>query len=113
MQLNDKIYDTLKWVVIIFLPATSAAYFALSSIWLELPDPEKVVGTLAVITTFLGAILGISTASYNKSDAKFDGVMHVDTSDPEKDLFTFELYAAPEGFPDKDTLTFKVSNNSP
>ena len=112
MQLNNKLYDNLKWITLILLPAMSAAYFSLSSV-LNLPAAEQVVGTIAVVTTFLGAVLGLSTQSYNKSDQKFDGVMHVDTSDPEKDLFTFELYQAPDGFPDKDQLTFKVSKNSP
>ena len=112
MQLNNKLYDNLKWITLILLPATSAAYFSLSSV-LNLPAAEQVVGTIAVVTTFLGAVLGLSTQSYNNSDQKFDGVMRVDTSDPEKDLFTFELYQAPDGFPDKDQLTFKVSKNSP
>lgn len=112
MQLNNKVYDTLKWITMILLPAISAAYFSLSAV-LDLPAADKVVGTIAVVITFLGALLGISTQSYNNSDAKFDGMMHVDTSDPQKDLFTFELYEAPEGFPEKDTLTFKVSKDSP
>lgn len=112
MQLNNKIYDVLKWVTMIFLPAFSAAYFALGGIW-GFPYVEQIVGTIAVVITFLGAMLKISTSSYNNSDQKFDGVMHVDTSDPEKDLFSFELYQSPEGFPEKDQLTFKVSKNSP
>lgn len=112
MQLNNKVYDFLKWITMIFLPAISAAYFALSGLW-GLPEPERVIGTIAVIITFLGAMLKISTASYDNSDAKFDGVMHVDSTDSEKDVFTFELYQAPEGFPDKDSLTFKVSKDSP
>lgn len=112
MQLNNKVYDNLKWITLILLPAVSAAYFGLSNV-LSLPAAEQVVGTIAVIITFLGAVLGLSTQSYNTSDSKFDGVMHVDTSDPQKDLFTFELYEAPEGFPEKDTLTFKVSKDTP
>lgn len=112
MQLNNKVYDICKWITMILLPAISAAYFTLAQL-LHLPGSEEVVGVIAIIITFMGAILGLSTQSYNNSDQKFDGVMHVDTSDPEKDLFTFELYQAPDGFPDKDQLTFKVSKNSP
>lgn len=112
MQLNNKVYDTLKWVTLIFIPAVSAAYFGLSGV-LDLPVPEKVVGTLAVLATFLGAILGISTQGYNNSDAKYDGVMRVNTNNPDKDVFTFELYQSPEDFPDKESLTFKVSKDSP
>lgn len=112
MQLDNKVYDTLKWITMILLPALSAAYFALSDL-LGLPYADKVTGVIVILITFLGAVLKVSTSSYNNSEQKFDGVMHVDTSDPEKDLFTFELYESPEGFPEKDQLTFKVSKTSP
>lgn len=65
MKLPDRIYDVLKWLVMIVLPATSTLYFALSGIW-GWPYAEEVVGTLAAITTFLGALLGISAAQYKK-----------------------------------------------
>ena len=62
MKLNDKVYDTLKWIV---MPALSALYWGLSGIWGWL-YAEQVVGTVAVVTTFLGALLGISTAQYKR-----------------------------------------------
>ena len=65
MKLPDKIYDVLKWIVMICLPALSTLYFALAGIW-NLPMAEQIVGTIAAITTFLGVLLGISTAQYNK-----------------------------------------------
>lgn len=64
-MLTNKTYDILKWIAQIVLPALGALYFGLSSIW-GLPFGEEVVGTIAVIDTFLGALLGISTAQYNK-----------------------------------------------
>ena len=33
MKLSDKVYDTLKWIVTIVLPALSALYWGLSGIW--------------------------------------------------------------------------------
>lgn len=66
-MLSNKTYDVLKWIAQIVLPALGALYFGLSSIW-GLPYGEEVVGTIAVIDTFLGALLGISTAQYNKSN---------------------------------------------
>ena len=63
--MSNKVYNTLKWVVMIVLPAISTLYFALSGIW-GFPYAEEVVGTIAAITTFLGAILGISNVQYNK-----------------------------------------------
>lgn len=65
MKLPDKVYDVLKWIVMICLPAISTLYFALAGIW-GFPYAEQIVGTLAAITTFLGVLLGISTAQYNK-----------------------------------------------
>lgn len=49
----------------VFLPALGTLYFALAGIW-NLPCGEQVVGTIAAIDTFMGVILGISSANYNK-----------------------------------------------
>ncbi len=65
MKLPDKIYDILKWVVMICIPAITTAYVGLSAVW-GWPYAEEVAKTSAVICTLLGALLGISTAQYNK-----------------------------------------------
>ncbi len=62
--MSNKVYDILKWVAQIGIPAIATLYFALAQIW-GFPYAEQIVGTLAAIDTFLGAILGISTAKYN------------------------------------------------
>lgn len=62
---KNKTYDTLKYIAQIILPAIGTLYFALASIW-GLPYGEQIVGTITAIDAFLGAILGISTAQYNK-----------------------------------------------
>lgn len=61
---SDNVYNVLKWVVMILLPALGAGYFALGGIW-NLPYPEEVLGTIMVVTSFLGALIGVSTAQYN------------------------------------------------
>ena len=63
--MNNKTYDTLKWIAQYLLPALGALYFALAGIW-GLPYGEQIVGTIVAVDTFLGVILGISTAQYNK-----------------------------------------------
>lgn len=63
--LSNQLYDAVKWIAQIFLPAVGTLYFSLAVV-LMLPYPEQVVGTLAAVDVFLGAILGISTAVYNK-----------------------------------------------
>ena len=67
MKMSNKAYDILKWIAMIVLPAVGTLYFALASIW-GLPYGEQIVGTITAIDTFLGAILGISTAQYNKTN---------------------------------------------
>ena len=63
--MSNKVYDTLKWIAMYLLPAFGTLYFALAGIW-GLPYGEQIVGTITAIDTFLGVILGISTAQYNK-----------------------------------------------
>ena len=63
--MSNKTYDTLKWIALVFLPALASFIFALSAIW-NIPYGEQIQGTIIVIDTFLGALLGISTLKYNK-----------------------------------------------
>lgn len=64
-MLPNKVYDVLKWIAQLFLPALGTLYFALSAIW-GLPYGEQIVGTVTAVDTFLGVILGISSSKYNK-----------------------------------------------
>lgn len=67
MKLSNKVYDVLKWIATIVLPAAGTLYFALAGIW-GFPHGEAIVGTITAVDTFLGVILGLSTAQYNKSN---------------------------------------------
>lgn len=66
--MSNKTYDILKWVAQYLLPALATLYFAVAKIW-GLPYGEEVVGTITAIDTFLGVLLGISTANYNKQNS--------------------------------------------
>lgn len=68
MNMSNKMYDTLKWIAQYLLPAISALYAGLAQIW-NLPYGVEIAGTVAAIDTFLGVMLGISTAQYNKAQA--------------------------------------------
>lgn len=74
--LSNSAYDTLKNIAQIYLPAAGTLYFTVAQIW-HLPGAEEVVGTIVAVDTFLGVILGFSTKTYNNSDGKFDGQIHV------------------------------------
>ena len=68
MKMTNKMYDILKWIAQYFLPAIGTLYFALAGIW-GLPYGEQVVGTITAVDTFLGVLLGISSAQYNKASS--------------------------------------------
>ena len=66
-MMSNKTYDILKWIAQLLLPALGTLYFALASIW-GFPYGEQIVGTITALDTFLGVILGISTAQYNRAN---------------------------------------------
>lgn len=66
MTISNKAYDILKWIAQYLLPAAGTLYFAIAGIW-GLPYAEQVVGTVTAVDTFLGVILGVSAAKYNKA----------------------------------------------
>lgn len=72
MKISNKVYDILKYIAQICLPALGTLYFALASIW-GLPYGEQIVGTITAIDCFLGALLRISTSAYNKQKGADDG----------------------------------------
>lgn len=61
--MSDKLYDKLKWVAQILLPALGVLYFALAGIW-DFPYGEEIVGTITAVDAFLGVVLGISSKQY-------------------------------------------------
>ena len=70
--MSDKLYNVLKYIALIALPAVGTLYAALAGIW-GFPYGEQVVGTIRAVDTFMGVLLGISTASYNKKNATSTG----------------------------------------
>lgn len=67
-KMSNKVYDVLKIVVMIGLPALATFYSALAGIW-GWPYGEQIVGTISATTVFLGAFLKISSDKYNKENS--------------------------------------------
>lgn len=65
MKLKNEVYDVLKWVVTILLPALGVLYAALGAFW-PLPAVQAVVGSLAAVAVFLGTLINRSTKAYNQ-----------------------------------------------
>lgn len=63
--MSNKVYDVLKWVALVGLPALTTLWLTLANIW-GFPYAEAIGATLAAITAFLGAVLGISSINYAK-----------------------------------------------
>jgi uncharacterized membrane protein YfcA len=65
MKLSDTLYTWLKWITLICIPALATFYVALSGVW-GWPYADEVAKTATAACTLLGALLGISTATYYK-----------------------------------------------
>lgn len=66
-DMSNKVYDILKTISLMCLPAIATLYAVLAGIW-NLPFPEQIPATITAINACLGAFLGISSAKYNKTE---------------------------------------------
>ena len=98
---NDT-YNRIKWVAQYFLPALGTLCYLVCGIW-NIPIGSQIVGTIVALDTALGVLLGISSANYSG-----DGVMIVDTSNPERDIYRMELNDPVDNLANKSDVTFKV-----
>lgn len=107
MILSDKWHKRLMFVAQILLPALGTLYFGLAAIW-NLPAPEKIIGSITVVDTFLGVLLGISTNAYTKSDSRYAGSLNV-MDGVDKKVYTLELNVQPEELEKNKEAIFKVT----
>lgn len=64
--MSNKVYDILKWVAIICLPALSAFISVIGKIW-GFPDLALMISqTITAVAVLLGALLGVSALQYKK-----------------------------------------------
>ena len=65
--MSNKIYDILKFIAQIVLPAIATFYVTIANIW-NLPFGEQISGTIMAVDTLLGAVLMISSSNYKKGE---------------------------------------------
>ena len=65
--MSNKVYDVLKWVALIALPALSTLYTVLSELW-KFPYSKEISGTISAIGVFLGTLLQVSSAKYHSEN---------------------------------------------
>ena len=68
MKLSDSVYNILKWLVLVCIPALTTAYVGLDSVF-GWGYADTVAKVSAIVCTLIGALIGISTAEYNKTKA--------------------------------------------
>lgn len=68
--LPDKVYVILKWVLSVAVAPTIALITGLGQLYGF--DTFKVVETISLVATFLGALFGISVHLYGKGDKDAD-----------------------------------------
>jgi len=64
---NSKVYDTLKWIGGVVLPALATLWLGLAKLW-GFPYSYEIAGTITLVDAFLGALLGISSITYAKAN---------------------------------------------
>ena len=67
MKMSNKVYDVLKWIALVVLPALAILYGSLAGIW-NLPYAEQIPDTITAVDLFLGVLLGVSSATYKKAN---------------------------------------------
>lgn len=65
MKFNDTFYSILKWFSLVCLPAAATLYNIIAVLW-NLPYASEISKTVIAVSAFLGALIGVSTAEYNK-----------------------------------------------
>ena len=72
--MGNTLYNTLKWIALIFLPFLGAVYFGLGQIW-DLPKVEEVVGSVTVLETALGLLLRKAAVDFGAAKTIGDAIV--------------------------------------
>lgn len=68
-MMSNKLYDVLKWIAMLVLPALALLIKTVFTIW-NIPYGNEISATIVAINAFLGAILGISNTIYYKKQSE-------------------------------------------
>ena len=65
--MSNKVYDVLKWIALVALDAVGLLYKTIATIW-SLPVGDEVLATCTALSVFIGALIGVSSVQYKKSE---------------------------------------------
>lgn len=101
------VYDVLKWVALVLLPALATFYFYMAGVW-NWPYAGQVVASITAVNTLLGAILGISSSVYKNSDQRFDGTLNILKTDTSL-VNQLDIQTDPSQLGNQKALTLRVN----
>ena len=111
MKLSQATYDTLQWVVRVFIPLFVTFYVGLAQ-FVEVPAPAKVAGVLGLVAVFLGGLLTKSSSDFKKNNEPHAGYLQQTGFDPttgNPDL-ALTLTKLPQDLVGKKTITLAVDS---
>lgn len=74
--MTNKIYDILKYLAQVGLPALAVFLATVLPLWGADQDlSSRIAVTVTAVNTLLGALLFLSKKKYDNSDARFDGTI--------------------------------------
>lgn len=65
MKLPDKVYEFLKWLLLIVIPAAVTLLSGLGTVF-EF-DTTSITAVIGLVATFIGSCVGISTINYRRT----------------------------------------------
>ena len=64
---SDKVFNVLKWLAMVALPALAIFIKAFFPIWC-IPYGDQISDSIVIFNALLGSLLGISTIGYNRTN---------------------------------------------
>ena len=68
MQISNKLYDILKWIALICIPAVVTFLSVVLGVLDVDPKTVNIIVTIiAAVGTLIGSLIGVSTSAYKKN----------------------------------------------
>jgi len=111
-MIGSKLYDSLKFLAQILVPALGTLYVALAAIY-NWGHVDEVAGTVVAVDTFLGVLVSYLKLKYDASDDRFDGEINVVERPDGKTIMDMQLnkHADPNDLKDEKQVLFRVNKS--
>lgn len=79
---NEKVYDVLKWLALVCLPALNVFFLTIAEAWQFNINVKAISVTICAVSTLIGALIGISGARYQALLNTEESEQILDESEP-------------------------------